>query len=159
MSENKDIDAQLVSGRIDIGRVIDEIAKNTSEKGSGAIVVFTGVVKGVVDEHKVYSLVYNAYEPYASQKLWKIAEEELRDHGVLSVRIYHRIGELKPGEPTIYIFVSAKNRDKAFSVARKILERVKHEVPIFKLEKRDDGNYWVIGDGKRLESMKSKRKK
>lgn len=32
----------------------------------------------------------------------------------------------------------------------RILERVKAEPPIFKLEKRDDGEYYVIGEGRRV---------
>jgi molybdopterin synthase catalytic subunit len=52
--------------------------------------------------------------------------------------------------------VSAVNREVAFRVAREALERVKHEVPIFKLERRDDGDYWVVGDGRRIPKEKKR---
>jgi len=45
------------------------------------------------------------------------------------------VGSLRPGDATLYVFVSAVNREVAFRVAREALERVKHEVPIFKLER------------------------
>ena len=49
-----------------------------------------------------------------------------------------------------YVFVAANNRVRAFEVLREVVERVKHEVPIFKLEIRSDGEFWVLGDGKRV---------
>ncbi|MEM0005949.1 MAG: molybdenum cofactor biosynthesis protein MoaE, partial [Ignisphaera sp.] len=55
-----------------------------------------------------------------------------------------------PGEKALYIAVIAKNRKEAINVLSRILERVKHEVPIFKLERRDDGEYWIIGESKRI---------
>lgn len=141
--------AVIARDKIDVNNVIEEIMQNTFMKGSGALAVFIGYVKGVVDNNRVQELIYHVYEPYASRKLKQIIEEE-KDDDVQSIVVYHRVGRLKPGEPTIYIFVSATSRKKAFDKAEKILERIKHEVPIFKLEKRSDGEYWVLGNGKRI---------
>ncbi len=144
------IDARIVSERIDLDKVLEEVVKESMEDGGGAVVFFIGFVKKYVDSREVLSLEYSVYEPYASKKLYEIGVEEARRHGLLSVRIYHRIGVLEPGEPTVYIIVSSKSRREAFEGARSILERVKHEVPIFKLEHCVDGDYWVIGDGGRV---------
>jgi molybdopterin synthase catalytic subunit len=65
------------------------------------------------------------------------------------VLIWHYTGARKPGEITLIIATVGKSRDEAISAARVILERVKREVPIFKLEKREDGEYWIIGDSTR----------
>ena len=140
----------IISDPIDVNRELEEIAKETSLKGGGAIVLFMGYVKGLVNDNYVYELDYEAYEPHASRILNEIATQAEREEGVLEVRVYHRIGNLKPGEPTIYVIVAAKTRHVAFEVARRVLEEVKHKVPIFKLEKRSDGEYWVIGDGRRV---------
>ncbi len=146
------MEARIVRERIDVNKVVNSIIKDTSSKGAGALVIFIGYVKGVVDNNRVNKLVYTAYEPYASKKLLEIIND-VSSEDVYDVRVYHRIGELEPGEPTIYIFVSAENRGIAFDKAREILERVKHEVPIFKLEKREDGDYWVVGDGTRIKRI------
>lgn len=140
----------IISDPIDVNRELEEIAKETSLKGGGAIVLFMGYVKGLVNNNYVYELDYEAYEPYASGILNEIASQAEREEGVLEVRVYHRVGNLKPGEPTIYVIVAAKTRHTAFEVAKSVLEEVKHKVPIFKLEKRSDGEYWVIGNGKRV---------
>ncbi len=133
---------------IDLNRVVDELSKY-AEEGMGAIVIFIGFVKGDVEGKKVDVLDYEVYEPYTSKHLQRIAEEEM-DEGVYDIRIFHRYGSLKPGEKTLYIFVAGRGRRIAFEKARKVLERVKHEPPIFKLEHREDGQYWVFGDGKRV---------
>ncbi|MEM4691399.1 MAG: molybdenum cofactor biosynthesis protein MoaE, partial [Desulfurococcaceae archaeon] len=59
-------------------------------------------------------------------------------------------GNLKPGEPTVYMAVASISRKEALETASRVRERIKKEVPIFKLEKRVDGEYWVIGDGIRV---------
>mgnify|MGYP000439192037 CR=1 FL=1 len=145
MHEGKVIDKEL-----NVNELIKNIMKESSRKGCGAIVMFIGFVKGVVNDKEVYRLEYEAYEPYASKILNKLAEDLAHREGVDSVLIYHRTGSLKPGEPSIYILVSAKSRKDAFSTAMEAIERVKHEVPISKLEIRSDGEYWVIGDGRRI---------
>ncbi len=142
--------ARIIENTIDLNKELAEIASKTTHMGGGAIVLFMGYVKGRVNGEEVYELDYEAYEPYATRILEEIARKAEEDKEVLEVRVYHRIGNLKPGEPTIYIIVSAKTRKKAFRVAEEVLEQVKHRTPIFKLEKRSNGEYWVIGDGRRI---------
>ncbi len=149
-------EGKIVREEIDVDKVVKNIIANTYSEGAGALVVFIGYVKGVVEGHTVNELDYQAYEPYATKKLQEIVSEE-KEEGVLSIVVYHRVGDLKPGEPTIYVFVSALDRKKAFEKARRILERVKHEVPIFKLEKRNDGEYWVLGDRNRVRREKKEK--
>ena len=146
-------EGKIITDKIDINKVVNELSKY-SEEGAGALTIFIGFVKGEVDGKKVNELDYSVYEPYTSEKLNEIANSEL-DNDIYDIRIYHRTGNLTVGEPTVYIFVVAKSRKKAFEKAREVLERVKHEPYIFKLEKREDGEYWVLGDGRRLKRTKN----
>ncbi len=141
-------EGRLVNEDIDLNRVVEEMAKH-AEEGMGAIVVFIGFVKGDIGGKKVSKLDYSVYEPYTSKKLDEIAKEEMEE-GIYDIRIYHRYGSLKVGDKTLYIVVGARGRKKGFEKASKVLERVKFEPPIFKLEYREDGEYWVFGDGSRL---------
>lgn len=147
------VEAKIIQEELDVGEVLKDLAKY-SENGMGAVVSFIGYVKGLVGDKKVYSLEYSSYEPYATKILENIASEEVKEEDVYDIRIYHRIGDLKPGDITLYIFVAAKDRKKAFKVCEKVLERVKHEPYIFKLEKREDGEYWVFRDGERFKREK-----
>ncbi len=141
---------RLTEDKVDLGRLAGELASTTSMKGAGALVVFMGFVKGVVGGARVKELVYEAHIQYALDKLREIginAEEKYKLHEVV---IIHRVGRIQPGEPTVYILVAAESRREAFKAAEEILERVKHEAPIYKLERREDGEYWVMGDGRRI---------
>ncbi len=138
---------------IDIDKEIKELITSTKGEGIGAIAIFIGVVKDYVENAKVNELVYEAYEPYASKYLEKIAREELEMGRIRAVRIFHRIGSAKPGEKTLFIAVASVNRKESINALEEILERVKHEVPIFKLERRDDGEYWIIGNGRRVKRI------
>lgn len=135
---------------IDIAQRINRLASEYGKEGFGAIAVFIGIVKGYVEGHKVYELVYDAYEPYTSKVLERIANEEITNSSIGAIEIMHRVGSAKPGEKALYIAVVAKKRKEAIETLSRILERVKHEVPIFKLEQRDDGEYWVVGESRRI---------
>jgi len=139
----------VVEHEIEIEKEVEDLI-DRSPLECGALVIFIGFVKGKVDGKEVKELEYEAYEPYASKILAKIAEEGMKEEGVGEVRIYHRTGSLKPKDPTVYILVSAVNRERAFHLARNLIERVKRETPIFKLEKREDGDYWIVGYDKRI---------
>ncbi len=147
------IRVNITSEKPSVDKLVEELIKNT-DPITGAVSVFVGFVKGLVDDKNVHKLIYDAYEPYASKSLENIAREEAKKHGLKGVIIIHRVGELVPGEPTIYIVVAAKSRHEAFTGVRDILERVKHESYIYKLEIRDDGEYWVLGDGKRIKRLR-----
>lgn len=139
----------IVREEVDVGRIVEGF-KPLGKEGYGAIVIFVGVVKGVVDGLGVEELRYEAYEELAEKVLARIAEEEMRKHELGAVAIYHRVGDLRPGDTTVYIVVAARGRREGFAAAAEILDRVKHEAPVYKLEVREDGEFWVIGDGERV---------
>ena len=143
------MEGKIVEEDLDVNAVIEDMAKY-SRDGMGALAIFVGYVKGDVDGKKVYSLEYSSYEPYASEILNKIASEESQTNGVYDIKIFHKTGDLKPGDKTLYIFVAADSRKTAFKTIERVLERVKSEPYIFKLEKREDGEFWVFKDGKRM---------
>jgi molybdopterin synthase catalytic subunit len=133
--------------KVDLNAIVEKLSKIDLE--SGAISIFIGVVKGSVEGHKVHELVYESAEEAAIEQLKNIATEEGVKHSLSGVLIWHYTGARKPGEITLIIATIGRSRDEAISAARVILERVKREVPIFKLEKREDGEYWIIGDSTR----------
>lgn len=140
----------VIKDDVELDSTLKALARQAAGKGCGALVMFMGFVKGVVEGSAVRELVYEAHESYALRKLREIGEWAVKEFGVEDVVILHRVGALRPGDPTIYVIVTAVTRSKAFEAAAQVLERVKHEAPIYKLEVREDGEYWVLGDGKRL---------
>ncbi len=118
------------------------------DEETGAVAVFVGRVKGVVDGKRVESLFYEAYEPHATRALERIAAEEKEKSGVKDIYIYHKKGLAKPGEPVLFIAVASKGRKEAIETLARVLERVKHEPYVWKLERREDGEFWIVGSKK-----------
>ena len=140
---------------------LDELARRLKKASpeAGALVVYVGFVKGIVEGRRVERLDYEIYEEYTEKRMKRIAEELAeRDPRVKAIVIYHRKGSFRPGEDVVYIGVAATTRSAAFQTAREAIDRVKHETGILKLERREDGVYWVLGEGRRIPGGKSEGK-
>jgi molybdopterin synthase catalytic subunit len=95
---------------------------------AGAVVVFEGVTREVPE------LDYEAYAEMALDKLREIAAAEAERHGLCQVAIEHRVGTVPLGEPSVIVAASAPHRGEAFAGARAVIDRVKAEAPIWKVE-------------------------
>lgn len=135
--------------RVDPIALLDGMLKALDDK-AGAVAIFIGRVKGVIDGNRVNELHYETLEPLSTSTLAKIGEEESQKHKLFYAAVYHKRGAAKPGEPVLFIGVAAEGRREALEALREILERVKHEAYVWKLERREDGEYWIIGDRKRV---------
>ena len=63
-----------------------------------------------------------------------IAAEEAERHGLCAVAVEHRTGTVPLGEPSVIVAASAAHRGEAFAGARAVIDRVKAEAPIWKVE-------------------------
>lgn len=126
--------ARLVAAALDVGGLIAEVAI----AAHGAVVLFVGTVRDRHQGRAVVGIEYTAYRTMAEERLRRIERELAAEHGC-RVRIAHRLGELRTGEASIVIAVSAPHRAAAYDANRAALERVKREVPIWKRELYADG--------------------
>jgi molybdopterin converting factor subunit 1 len=106
---------------------------------AGAVVLFEGVTR------EVPSLEYEAYAEMAAERLRAIGEEEAARHGLCAVALEHRVGAVPLGEPSVVVAASAPHRGEAFAGARALIDRVKAEAPIWKVELTGDGARRVEG--------------
>jgi molybdopterin converting factor subunit 1 len=95
---------------------------------AGAVVVFEGVTRDVPE------LDYEAYAEMALEKLRAIGEDEAARHGLCAVALEHRVGTVPLSEPSVIVAASAPHRGEAFAGARALIDRVKAEAPIWKVE-------------------------
>jgi molybdopterin synthase catalytic subunit len=112
------------------GRALDLAAVSAAVRDAraGAIVCFEGVTR------EVDALDYEAYAEMAEPRLRAIAAEEAARHGLCAVAVEHRTGAVALGEPSVIVSASAPHRAEAFAGARAIIDRVKAEAPIWKVE-------------------------
>jgi molybdopterin synthase catalytic subunit len=100
---------------------------------AGAIVRFEGRVRGEEDARPIHALVYEAYEPMASRQMAKIVEALGSKFPCFAVRIRHRIGTVPVGEIAIVVEVLAAHRGEAFALVAAFMDRLKQDVPIWKM--------------------------
>ncbi|QKR00518.1 MoaD family protein [Metallosphaera tengchongensis] len=140
----------LVRGKLD---VMEEIRKFRQQAPSeaGSLVVYLGFVKGTVEGHKVTSLKYEAYDSYTKTRLDEIEREIASKYAdVVKIKIIHAIDDMEPGDDVILIMVLGKGRKDAIDAVKEAIELVKHTTGIWKLEVRDDGEYWVVAGNTRV---------
>ncbi len=128
------------------GRVLDDeidpnaMVAEVRGPACGAVALFLGNVRDRHNGREVAGIRYEAYREMAEAVLAAIAADLEREHDGLTCAIVHRVGELGIGETSIAIACASPRRDAAFEAARRALERVKREAPIWKLERYRDGN-------------------
>ena len=123
---------------VDIG----ELIAGAKQPGTGAVVVFDGIVR----DDDIREMELEAYRDVAEGELAEIAAEAKALFGLLSVDIVHRVGRLRVGENILVIVTGAGHRKEAYEGSRYIIEAIKAGVPIWKKEIRPDGSSWVEGD-------------
>jgi molybdopterin synthase catalytic subunit len=117
--------------------------KAVDHGGAGASVMFCGVVRDADRGRPVVELEYQAH-PSAEAVLREIAERYAAEEGVLGLAVSHRIGVLRVGDAALVAAVSTAHRREAFDVCARLVEEVKHRLPIWKRQVFADGSdEWV----------------
>jgi molybdopterin synthase catalytic subunit len=109
------------------------VAAAVRDPSAGAVVVFEGVTREVPE------LDYEAYAEMAEEKLRAIGEQVAAEHGLSAVALEHRTGTVPLSEPSVVVAASAPHRGEAFLGARALIDRVKAEAPIWKVEVEASG--------------------
>lgn len=129
----------------------DEIYQQIGGPDVGAIVSFTGFVRGQTAREglppQTLFLEYEAYSAMAEEKMAQIAREIWqRWPQVKGVAIVQRIGRLDVRDITTFVACASGHRDQgAFEAARYGIDRLKEIVPVWKKEVGPDHSEWVEG--------------
>jgi len=134
--------------KVKVSRTLESINSLISQlKGSsneiGAIAIFVGIVRGTREDEKVLRLEYEAHESLAPEVMKKIIEELKAKYNLIDAIVEHRVGTVQVGEDVMYVLIASKHRKEGFQALTEMVDRVKHEVPIWKKEVTEKGAYWV----------------
>jgi molybdopterin synthase catalytic subunit len=123
-----------------------DVAAHEAAAGSvdgGAGVTFCGVVRRFDGGREVTELEYLGH-PTAEAVLAEVAEKVAAEPDVLSVAVSHRIGLLGIGDVALVAVVSTAHRREAFDACARLVDEVKHRLPIWKRQVFTDGtDEWV----------------
>jgi molybdopterin synthase catalytic subunit len=127
--------AAVVTRPIDPAAVMDEVRS----REFGAVSMFIGTVRDTNEGRRVSSIDYSAYVPMAEAELDRIMGEASEKFGVAAIVVEHRIGPLGLGDISVAIAVAHEHRAPALEATSFLIERIKEQVPIWKLERYADG--------------------
>jgi molybdopterin synthase catalytic subunit len=110
---------------------LDEVYAAVSHPAAGAVVLFTGVVRDHDGGRDVTSLDYSAH-PTATAELRRVAEAIADQEDVRALAATHRVGGLVVGDLAVVVAASAAHRAAAFTAARRLIDELKEQVPLWK---------------------------
>lgn len=111
--------------------------------GAGAIVSFTGLVRGENDGAAVAGLELDHHPRLTEQAIAGIAADAIARFALNDIMIVHRHGMLAPGEAIVFAAAAAPHRRAAFDAVDYVMDRLKTEAPFWKREQRSDGAHWL----------------
>ena len=115
---------QLTAGRTDIG----------------AIVTFTGTVRGGGASGEIASITLEHYPGMTEAELASVEAEALARWPLQGSLIVHRFGALKPGENIVLVVAASAHRHAAFEAAMFLMDYLKSRAPFWKKEAAADGS-------------------
>ena len=122
-------------------QVLDPAAFEAPLAASGAVVTFVGRARDHDGGRAVVELEYSAH-PSAQQVLEDIAAKLGQE--ALGLSVAHRVGTLRIGDVALVAVVATAHRAEAFDVCARLVEEVKHTLPVWKRQLFADGtDEWV----------------
>ncbi len=118
---------------------VAELIRETEGTDDGALVVFSGNVRGRDRGMHIAALDYDVHRAMAEAAIRRIEDGITERDGVLACRIIHRVGYVPAGESSVLVVVRGRHRAEAFEAARDGIDRVKREAPIWKEDVHSDG--------------------
>ncbi len=110
----------------------------------GAVVTFTGTVRGEVKGRKLKSMRLEHYPGMTEAELARVEAEAQARWPLDASLIIHRHGELKPGDNIVLVVTASRHRHAAYEANAFLMDYLKSRAPFWKKETFVDGSgQWV----------------
>jgi molybdopterin synthase catalytic subunit len=123
---------------------VDEVMAAVSDHAAGGTTLFVGTVREQDHGKPVTRLSYSAH-PSAESELRAVAEKVATDFPVTALAAVHRVGDLELGDTAVIVAVAGPHRQEAFLAARRLIDDLKSQVPIWKHQVFADGSTEWVG--------------
>ena len=108
--------------------------------GAGAVVTFTGVVRG---DGGMAAMEIEHYPGMTEKAIAGIAGQAVERWSLIDALVIHRHGRLAVGEAIMMVATAAPHRADAFAAAEFLMDYLKSRAPFWKKEIGPDGAAWV----------------
>ena len=119
---------------------VESAAFAAGAAGAGAVVTFTGVVRG---DGRLGAMEIEHYPGMTERAVAAIRDEAVARWELVDALVIHRHGVLSPGEHIMMVATAARHRAAAFAAAEFLMDYLKSRAPFWKKEHRQDGEAWV----------------
>jgi molybdopterin synthase catalytic subunit len=116
-----------------------ELLRRAHHPGAGAVVLFSGEVRDNNLGRAVSFLEYEAYAPLANSMIAEILATAKQRWSLHTALAQHRVGRVAVGDTAVVVVTASAHRSEAYAANRYIIDRIKHEAPIWKCEHFADG--------------------
>ena len=122
----------------------------------GAIVTFTGHVRGSDDGREIAALTLEHYPDMTEAEMARIEAEAQARWSLQASLVVHRVGELRAGDNIVLVITAAAHRQAAFEAAGFLMDYLKTRAPFWKKETTSAGeSAWV--DAREKDDSAAKR--
>jgi len=109
-------------------------------RSTGAVASFMGYVRG----EGITAMALEHYPGMTERCIEETMRSAARRWPVQAAQVVHRVGELAPGDPIVWVAVASAHRAAAFSACEFIMDYLKVSAPLWKREKTSEGEWqWV----------------
>lgn len=126
------------SAPFDLGAESTAFAK--AAQGAGAVVTFTGIVRG---DGGLSAMEIEHYPGMTERAITAIAGQAVTRWSLTDALVIHRHGRLAVGDPIMMVATAAPHRADAFAAAEFLMDYLKSRAPFWKKEIGPDGAAWV----------------
>lgn len=129
----------LTDQGFDPGPLLSGFCRGRAE--TGAVASFTGLARAEGGETKILEL--EAYPGFTEAQIGAIAETARTRFDLQDLMIVHRIGQIAPGEPIVFVATAAAHRRAASEACDYLMDYLKSRAPFWKKEHGPDGARWI----------------
>ncbi|MDP1618932.1 molybdenum cofactor biosynthesis protein MoaE [Phenylobacterium sp.] len=129
----------LTDQGFDPGPLLSGFCRGRAE--TGAVASFTGLARAEGGETRILEL--EAYPGFTETQIGAIAETAKTRFELHDLMIVHRIGQIAPGEPIVFVATAAAHRRAAFEACDYLMDYLKSRAPFWKKEHGPDGARWI----------------
>jgi MoaE-MoaD fusion protein len=108
----------------------------------GGQAFFTGTVRTPNKGLEIAYLEYEAYAPMCHKVFEKLCTEARSRWDLGAIYLAHRTGRVLPAELSIIVAVSSPHRRAALESCDFLIEAIKVQFPVWKLERSSNGESW-----------------
>lgn len=132
------VEVQISDSPIAPEALLKQLPRDAVE--TGALVTFTGYVRGA----GISALALEHYPGMTERSINETIHSAAQRWPLHRASVVHRVGELLPGDPIVWVAVTARHRAAAFSACEFIMDYLKVCAPLWKRERDLEGHWhWV----------------